>query len=130
MPLSNTATPKYYGQFRDAVLRGEIPICKEIEMEMHRIDALIANPGIYYDDKAVEGFIAYCNEELTLTDGSDLKLMDSFKLWAESIFGWYYFVERSVYEPSKDGHGGRYVKKLIKRRLVNYITINALTVKL
>lgn len=94
--LSNTATPRYYGAFRDAVIAGQIPVCREIEMEMHRIDALIANPGVYYDDRAVEGFIAYCNEELTLTDGSDLKLMDSFKLWAESIFGWYYFVEQMI----------------------------------
>ena len=119
MSLSNTATPIYYGQFRDAVIRGEIPVCKEISMEMNRIDDLIANPGIYYDDKAVEGFIAYCENELTLTDGEDLHLLDSFKLWAEQIFGWYYFVERSVYVPSEDGHGGRYVKKRIKKRLVN-----------
>ena len=97
MALSNTATPKYYGQFRDAVINGEIPICKEIEMEMHRIDDLIANPGIYYDDKAIDGFIKYCENELTLTDGGDLKLLDSFKLWAEQIFGWYYFVERILY---------------------------------
>ena len=119
MALSNTATPKYYGQFRDAVINGEIPICKEIEMEMHRIDDLIANPGIYYDDKAIDGFIKYCENELTLTDGGDLKLLDSFKLWAEQIFGWYYFVERSVYEPNPDGHGGHYVKKSIKKRLIN-----------
>ena len=119
MALSNTATPKYYGQFRDAVMRGEIPICKEIEMEMHRIDDLIANPGIYYDDQAVEGWIRYCEEELTLTDGEDLHLLDSFKLWGEQIFGWYYFVERSVYVPSPDGHGGRYKKKYIKKRLIN-----------
>ena len=119
MALSNTATPKYYGQFRDAVIRGEIPVCKEISMEMNRIDDLIANPGVYYDDEAVEGFIAYCENELTLTDGDDLHLLDSFKLWAEQIFGWYYFVERSIYVPSKDGHGGRYVNKRIKRRLVN-----------
>nr|DAM43236.1 MAG TPA: Large Terminase [Caudoviricetes sp.] len=119
MALSNTAVPKYYGEFRDAVIRGEIPVCKEIEMEMNRIDDLIANPGIYYDDKAIEGFILYCENELTLTDGSDLKLLDSFKLWAESIFGWYYFVERSVYEPYPDGSGGRYVKKSIRKRLVN-----------
>ena len=119
MALSNTATPKYYGQFRDAVINGEIPICKEIEMEMHRIDDLIANPGIYYDDKAIDGFIKYCENELTLTDGGDLKLLDSFKLWAEQIFGWYYFVERSVYEPNPDGHGGRYVTKSIKKRLIN-----------
>lgn len=119
MALSNTATPKYYGQFRDAVIRGEIPICREIEMEMHRIDDLIANPGIWYDDKAIDGFIAYCEEELTLTDGADLRLLDTFKLWAEQIFGWYYFVERSVYVPNADGHGGRYVRKNVKRRLIN-----------
>lgn len=119
MALSNTATPKYYGMFRDAVMRGEIPICREIEMEMNRIDDLIENPGIWYDDQAVEGFIRYCENELTLTDGSDLKLLDSFKLWAEQIFGWYYFVERSVYEPDPDGHGGRYVNKSIKKRLIN-----------
>lgn len=119
MALSNTAVPKYYGMFRDAVMRGEIPICKEISMEMNRIDDLIANPGIYYDDQAVEGFVRYCEEELTLTDGEDLKLLDSFKLWAEQIFGWYYFVERSVYVPSENGHGGHYVKKSIKKRLVN-----------
>ena len=119
MALSNTATPKYYGQFRDAVMRGEIPINKEIAMEMNRIDDLIANPGIWYDDKAVEGFVRYCEEELTLTDGEDLKLLDTFKLWAEQIFGWYYYVERSVYVPSPDGHGGRYVPKRIKKRLIN-----------
>ena len=119
MALSNTATPKYYGRFRDAVIRGEIPVCNEISMEMNRIDDLIANPGIWYDDEAIDGFIAYCENELTLTDGEDLHLLDSFKLWAEQIFGWYYFVERSVYEPSPDGHGGRYVKKTIKKRLVN-----------
>lgn len=118
MALSNTATPKYYGQFRDAVIRGEIPVCKEIAMEMNRIDDLIANPGIYYDDQAIQGFIDYCEAELTLTDGEDLHLLDSFKLWAEQIFGWYYFVERSVYEPNPDGHGGRYVTKSIKKRLV------------
>lgn len=118
MALSNTAVPKYYGQFRDAVLRGEIPVNREISMEMNRIDSLIANPGIYYDSEAVNGFIAYCENELTLTDGSDLKLLDSFKLWAEEIFGWYYFVERSVWEPSKSGHGGRYVRKMIKKRLI------------
>lgn len=117
--LSNTATPKYYGQFRDAVIRGEIPINREIEMEMHRIDALIANPGIWYDSEAVEGFISFCENELTLTDGSDLRLLDTFKLWAEEIFAWYYFIERSVYEPFPDGHGGRYVKKTIKKRLIN-----------
>ena len=119
MSLSNTATPKYYGMFREAVLRGEIPVCETISMEMNRIDSLIANPGIYYDDKAVDGFVKYCENELTLTDGSDLKLLDSFKLWAEQIFGWYYYVERSIYEPSPDGHGGRYVNKRIKKRLIN-----------
>ena len=119
MPLSNTATPKYYGQFRDAVLRGEIPICKEIEMEMHRIDELIADPGVYYDPDAINGFVAYCENELTLTDGSDLKLLDSFKLWAEEIFGWYYFVERRVFVPGRDGEGGHYVKRRFKKRLVN-----------
>ena len=119
MALSNTAVPKYYGMFRDAVIRGEIPVNREIEMEMHRIDDLIDNRGIYYDDQAVEGFISYCENELVLTDGSDLKLLDTFKLWAEQIFGWYYFVERSVYEPNEDGHGGRYVTKSIKKRLVN-----------
>ena len=119
MALSNTATPKYYGMFRDAVIRGEIPVCEEISMEMNRIDSLIANPGIWYDDQAIQGFVNYCEHELTLTDGEDLHLLDSFMLWAEQIFGWYYFVERSVYEPSPDGHGGRYVKKTIKKRLVN-----------
>ena len=119
MALSNTATPIYYGRFRDAVMRGDIPVCKEISMEMNRIDDLIANPGIYYDDQAIEGFVRYCENELTLTDGENLVLLDSFKLWAEQIFGWYYFVERSVYEPNPDGHGGRYVKKSIKKRLVN-----------
>lgn len=119
MSLSNTATPQYYGEFREAVLRGEIPVCREIEMEMNRIDELIANPGIYYDNLAVEGFISYCENELTLTDGTDLNLLDSFKLWAEQIFGWYYFVERSVYEPNEDGHGGHYVTKNVKKRLIN-----------
>lgn len=119
MALSNTAVPKYYGRFRDAVLRGEIPICKEIEMEMTRIDDLIANPGVYYDDQAVEGWIAYCENELTLVDGSDLFLLDSFKLWGEQIFGWFYFIERSVYEPNPDGRGGHYVTKMVKKRLVN-----------
>ena len=119
MALSNTATPKYYGQFRDAVIRGEIPVCREVSMEMNRIDDLIANPGIWYDDQAVEGFVRYCENELTLTDGEDLKLLPSFKLWAEQIFGWYYYVERSVYEPGPDGHGGRYVNKQIKKRLIN-----------
>lgn len=119
MALSNTAVPRYYGKFREAVIRGEIPVCKEISMEMNRIDDLIANPGIYYDDKAVEGWIKYCEAKMTLTDGSDLHLLDSFKLWGEQIFGWYYFVERTVYEPNADGRGGHYVKKMIKKRLVN-----------
>ena len=119
MSLSNTAVPKYYGLFRDAVIRGEIPVCEEISMEMNRIDDLIANPGIFYDDKAVEGWIKFCNNELTLTDGSDLNLLDTFKLWGEQIFGWYYFVERSVYEPNPDGHGGHYIRKAIKKRLIN-----------
>lgn len=119
MALSNTATPIYYGQFREAVLRGEIPVCREIAMEMNRIDDLIANPGVWYDDQAVNGFIKFCEKELTLTDGSDLNLLDSFKLWAEQIFGWYYFVERSVYVPDEDGHGGHYEIKNIKKRLVN-----------
>lgn len=119
MALSNTATPIYYGQFRDAVMRGEIPVNKEISMEMNRIDDLIANPGIWYDDKAINGFIDFCESELTLTNGEDLHLLDSFKLWAEQIFGWYYFVERSVYIPSSDGRGGHYERKQIKKRLVN-----------
>ena len=119
MPLSNTAVPKYYGQFRDAVIRGEIPVCREIEMEMNRIDSLISNPGIWYDSDAVEGWIRFCENELTLTDGTDLKLLDSFKLWGEQIFGWYYFVERSEYVPNEDGHGGHYVRKNIKKRLIN-----------
>ena len=119
MALSNTAVPKYYGGFREAVIRGEIPVCKEISLEMNRIDELIDNPGIYYDDQAVEGFVRYCESELTLTDGGDLALLDTFKVWAEQIFGWYYFVERSVYEPYKEGHGGRYVKRTVKRRLIN-----------
>lgn len=119
MSLSNTATPIYYGRFRDAVIRGEIPVCNEISMEMNRIDALIANPGIYYDDEAVNGFIAFCENELTLTDGSDLELLETFKLWAEEIFGWYYFLERSVYVPGEDGKPGHYVTKRIKKRLVN-----------
>ena len=117
--LSNTATPRYYGEFREKVLRGEIPVCKEISMEMNRIDDLIANPGVYYDDEAIDGFIAYCENELTLTNGEDLYLLDSFKLWAEQIFGWYYFVERSVYVPFSNNHGGRYVVKRIKKRLIN-----------
>ena len=118
MALSNTATPIYYGRFREAVMRGEIPVCREISMEMNRIDDLIANPGVYYDDKAINGFIKFCERELTLTDGSDLKLLDSFKLWAEEIFGWYYFVERSVYVPEPGGHGGHYERKRIKKRLI------------
>lgn len=117
MALSNTATPVYYGQFRDSVMRGEIPINREINLEMNRIDKLIADPNIYYDDLKVEGFISYCEKELTLTDGSDLHLLPTFKLWAEQIFGWYYFVDRSVYEPSEDGQGGQYVTKTIKKRL-------------
>ena len=119
MALSNTATPKYYGMFRDAVIRGDIPVCETISMEMNRIDALIRNPGVWYDDQAIQGFINFCENELTLTDGEDLHLLDSFMLWAEQIFGWYYFVERSVYEPDPSGHGGHYVKKTIKKRLVN-----------
>ena len=118
MALSNTATPIYYGQFRDAVIRGDIKVCEEVSMQMNRIDDLIRDPRYYYDDQAVEGFISYCENELTLTDGEDLHLLDSFKLWAEDIFGWYYFEDRSVYVPSKDGHGGRYVRKRIKKRLV------------
>lgn len=117
MALSNTATPIYYGRFREAVMRGEIPVCREISMEMNRIDDLIANPGIYYDDKAVNGFIAFCEDELTLTDGSDVKMLDSFKLWAEEIFGWYYFVERSVFVPDAHG-GGHYETRRIKKRLI------------
>ena len=119
MALSNTATPRYYGMFRDAVMRGEIPVCETISMEMNRIDALIANPGVYYDDLAIDGFINYCENELTLTDGEDLVLLDAFKLWAEQVFSWFYYVERSVYVPSKDGHGGHYVNKRIKKRLTN-----------
>ena len=119
MALSNTATPIYYGQFRDAVLRGDILVNQEISMEMNRIDGLIANPGVWYDDEAINGFIAFCENELTLTDGEDLHLLDTFKLWAEQIFGWYYFVEQSVYEPEPDGHGGHYVTKYIKKRLIN-----------
>lgn len=119
MALSNTAVPIYYGRFRDAVMRGEIPVCKEISMEMNRIDDLIRNPGIYYDDEAVDGFILYCEQELTLTDGADLALLDTFKLWAEQIFGWYYYVERSIYEPYENGHGGHYIRKSILKRLIN-----------
>ena len=119
MALSNTAVPKYYGMFRDAVIRGEIPVCKEVGMEMYRIDDLIANPGIYYDDQAVEGWIKFCEAELTLTDGSDLTLLESFKLWGEQVFGWYCFVDKDVYEPNPDGHGGHYVHKTVKKRLIN-----------
>lgn len=119
MALSNTATPKYYGEFREKVMRGEIPVCEQISLEMNRIDDLIRNPGVWYDDQAIDGFIKFCENELTLTNGEDLKLLDSFKLWAEQIFGWYYFVERPVYEPNPDGHGGRYVTKRIKKRLIN-----------
>lgn len=119
MTLSNTAVPKYYGEFRAAVLRGEIPVCREISLEMNRIDALIADPNFYYDDAAIDGFIKYCENELTLTDGSDFYLLDSFKLWAECLLAWFYYVERSVYTPNKDGHGGHYVRKRILKRLVN-----------
>jgi phage terminase large subunit-like protein len=119
MSLLNTAIPIYYGEFRKKVLKGEIPVCKEISMEMNRIDQLIENPGVFYDDQAVEGFVKYCESELTLTDGSDLTLLDTFKLWAEQIFGWYYFVERSVYVPTPSNHGGKYIRKRIKKRLVN-----------
>jgi len=119
MSLSNTATPYYYGQFRKAVMNGEIPVCDTIVMEMQRIDELIENPRYYYDDEAVNGFIYFCEDELTLTDGADLHLLDTFKLWAEQIFGWYEFEERNMYEPYPDGHGGRYVRRMIKKRLVN-----------
>lgn len=119
MALSNTAVPKYYGMFRDAVLRGEIPVCREISMEMNRIDDLIRNPGVYYDETKVEGWIKFCEKEMTLTDGSDLRLLDTFKLWGEQVFGWYYFEYRSVYTPSPDNHGGHYVTKRIKKRLIN-----------
>ena len=115
MALSNTAVPIYYGQFRNAVLNGDLPVCKEISMEMNRIDALIANPNYYYDDQAINGFIKYCENELTLTDGSDVHLLDTFKLWAEELFSWFYFVEVNVYDPKI----GTYVKKRLKRRLVN-----------
>lgn len=118
MALSNTATPKYYGKFREEVMLGHIPVCKEVAMEMNRIDELIANPSIYYDIDAVEGFVSYCEEELTLTDGSDLHLLDTFKLWSEQVFGWYYFVERSVYQPNANNRGGKYVRKTIKKRLI------------
>lgn len=117
MALSNVATPKYYGMFRDAVIRGEIPVCREISMEMNRIDELIRDPRYYYDDNAMEGFVRYCESELTLTDGSDLYLLDTFKLWAEQVFGWYYFIKKSVYEPGSNGRGGRYVQKIVKKRL-------------
>lgn len=117
--LSNTATPRYYGEFRDKVLDGEIPVNREISMEMNRIDWLIANPGVYYDDKAVEGWIAFCESEMVLTDGSDLKLLDSFKLWGEQLFGWFYYIEKSVYEPNHSGRGGHFVRKSVKKRLVN-----------
>lgn len=117
--LSNKAVPRYYGEFRDAVLRGDIPVCREISLEMNRIDDLIRNPNVYYDAAAVEGWIEFCEGELTLTDGSDLHLLDSFKLWGEQVFGWYYFIERSVWQPNQDGHGGHYVKRRIKKRLVN-----------
>jgi len=119
MALSNTATPKYYGEFREAVLRGDMPVCREISMEMNRIDELISNPGIYYDDLAINGFIEYCEKELTLTDGSDLKMLDTFKLWAEQVFGWYYFVERSVYVKGTNEKHGHYEKKMVKKRLTN-----------
>ena len=119
MALSNTAVPRYYGEFRDAVIRGDIPVCREVSMEMNRIDELIDDPRFWYDDQAVEGWIRFCENELTLTDGGDLKLLDSFKLWGEQVFGWYYFLERSVYEPYPDGRGGRYVTKHIKKRLIN-----------
>lgn len=119
MALSNTATPIYYGQFRDAVLHGDIPVCREISLQMNRIDDKIRNPNFYYDDRAIDGFIAYCENELTLTDGSDLVLLPTFKLWAEDALSWFYFVDRTVYEPSPDNHGGRYVTKRIKKRLTN-----------
>lgn len=119
MALSNTAVPKYYGEFREAVLRGDIPVCQEVSMEMNRIDDLIDNPGVYYDDKAVEGWIQFCENELTLTDGSDLHLLDTFKLWGEQVFGWYYFEDKSVYQPYENGHGGHYVRKRVKKRLIN-----------
>lgn len=124
MALSNTAVPKYYSAFRDAVMKGEIPVCKEIAMEMDRIDDLIENPGIYYDDEKVEGWIAFCENELVLTDGSPLNLLDSFKLWGEQVYGWYYFVDRSIYVPNPDGHGGHYVNKRIKKRLINMCWLN------
>lgn len=116
MSLSNTAVPVYYGKFREAVLSGEILVCETISMEMNRIDQLIADPGIYYDDLKVEGWIRFCETELTLTDGSDLKLLDTFKLWGEQVFGWYYFIEKSVYEPNENGVGGRFVNRNVKDR--------------
>ena len=119
MALSNTATPKYYGMFRDAVIRGDIPVCETVSLQMNRIDAMIENPGLWYDDQAIQGFINYCENELTLTDGEDLHMLDTFKLWAEDALAWFYFIERTVYEPSSDGRGGRYVKKRIKKRLIN-----------
>lgn len=119
MALSNTATPKYYGMFRDEVRSGQLPVCETISLEMNRIDGFIENPGIYYDELAVEGFVQYCEGELTLTDGSDLHLLPSFKLWAEQLLGWYYYVERSVYVPSADDHGGHYERRIIKKRLIN-----------
>lgn len=119
MGLSNTATPVYYQEFRDKVLRGEIPVCNEISMEMNRVDALIANPGVYYDEKAIEGFVQFSERELTLTDGGDLHLLDTFKLWAEQIFGWYYYIERSVYVPGVEGREGFYQKRMIKKRLTH-----------
>lgn len=117
--LSNTATPIYYGQFRDAVMRGEIPVCREVSLEMNRIDSLIANPGVYYDDRAMDGFVAFCEKEMTLTDGSDVQLLDTFKLWAEEIFCWFYFVDKSVWVPNKDGYGGHFEVRRVKKRLVN-----------
>lgn len=119
MSLSNTATPKYYGQFREAVIRGEIPVCEKISMEMNRIDDLISDPKYYYDESAVEGYIRFCEGELTLVDGSELKLLDTFKLWAEEVYGWYYFEVKQVYRPYKNKHGGRYVKRTVKKRLTN-----------
>lgn len=119
MSLSNTATPKYYGQFRDAVMRGEIPVCREVSLEMNRIDSLIANPGVYYDDRAMDGFVAFCEKEMTLTDGSDVQLLDTFKLWAEEIFCWFYFVDKSVWVPNEDGYGGHFEVRRVKKRLVN-----------
>ena len=118
MSLSNTAVPIYYGQFRDAVIRGDIPVNRYIAMEMNRIDELIDNPNIYYDDEAINGWIDFCEQELTLTDGSDLHLLDTFKLWAEQIYGWYYFQERSIWVPEKDGIPGHYENKLIKYILI------------